>query len=647
MKKSTLMIPVICLLALASCGGNPSPSTSDVPSAGGSDSTPSVPVPVTDWTDADKTLMKAHLNNHVMPYMSIPGYTVTWNSTQSTIDIVTTTGGATGMDTSYKSALEADGFDVNYYELYGVYQADKTIENGVALYAQFTLSEKAFAIYAWIETPVTAWPAAGIVKFFSDHELTVNDTVPAFTAPYYFTADYYDKYECFDITMRDQTSVATTEDVYNKTLTDAGWTLDKTKYDDEGIYATAPNETIKLLYYFLDGTFSISVYHNIPKVLEWPAEAIATMLGADVTEVVPEFAWATGYQVTVTEESDTSYANVMIQINDVTGDDEAAMIAKTETVYNKTLTDGKWILDDSQYADYGYFVTSPLEQILIQHELVDGVYTIVIYKNHDLSDFTFDAAWPTEAVAAALPTGEGAAVVPAPAAGLAYSHKAIALDDGSTGIEVRVAYADMAAAKTAYETVLTTAGFAKPEGKDFYVDNVTTPTIKISLATEQLSESGYNYLEIFASNYVAPVVDGVFDLSKAAQLTSVSADKAVWTSGVVTMTIDKNGSDLDIGNTGQVNMPNTTDGASRIYATQKITIEVGEANAISTIVFTCNGKKAGAAAITDGTIVGGAAVADGNVITLTATDATIDTVTIVVSAQIQLTGVVVNFAAKA
>lgn len=525
MKKSTLMIPVICLLALASCGGNPSPSTSDVPSAGGSDSTPSVPVPVTDWTDADKTLMKAHLNNHVMPYMSIPGYTVTWNSTQSTIDIVTTTGGATGMDTSYKSALETDGFDVNYYESYGVYQADKTIENGVALYAQFMLSEKAFAIYAWIETPVTAWPAAGIVKFFSDHELTVNDTVPAFTAPYYFTKDYYDDYECFDITMRDQTSVATTEDVYNETLTDAGWTLDKTKYDDEGIYATAPNETIKLLYYFLDGTFSISVYH-------------------------------------------------------------------------------------------------------------------------DVSDFTFDTAWPTEAVAAALPTGEGAAVVPAPAAGLAYSHKAIALDDGSTGIEVRVAYADMAAAKTAYETVLTTAGFAKPEGKDFYVDNVTTPTIKISLATEQLSESGYKYLEIFASNYVAPLVDGVFDLSKAAQLTSVSADKAVWTSGVVTMTIDKNGSALDIGNTDQKYMPDTSGGASRIYTTQKITIEVGEGNAISTIVFTSNGAKP-ATAITGGTIVGGAAVADGNVITLTATDATIHTVTIVVSAQIQLTGVVVNFAAKA
>lgn len=653
MKKSTIMIPVICLLALASCGGNPSPSAGNSDSVSGqpstsdpiSDSTPtpspSTPVPATDWTEAEKTLMKDHLSNYVLPYMAIPGHTTAWDETYETINIVTETGGKVGMDTDYKAVLEAAGFLVTYYDIYGIYQGDKTIENGVAVYAQFVLSSTTFAIHAWAKAPLTAWPADGIVEFFTTHELEVKDTVPSFAATYYFATDYYDDYECYTVSVRDMESVAVSEEVYTKTLTEAGWTIDKTQYEEVGVLAYAPNNTIKLNYYLMGSIFSIDIYRNIPKQLEWPAEAIATILGDKITEVALEFLWDTGYIVEAVAESDTEFAHVNILIDDVTGTEEE-MIAATETAYNELFTAANWIIDDTQYADYGYMVTSPKEEITIQHYLATDGYHIVIYRAHDLSGYKYATEWPTADVAAALPTG--GTVLPAVTGGSLYVYKGIELVDGTSGIKVRTVVADMAAAKTTYETALVTAGFSKYLETEYYVDNATTPTIKVLVSTQQLSTVGYQYLVVQATNFPEPVIDGVFDMSKSTQKVSLTADQAVYQSGVVTMTIDKNGSTTDVGGENQAFMP-ATNGFSRLYTSQKITIDVTNANIISSIVVTTGGGK-GAEGISAATITGGTAVAVGDVVTITA-DAGQSKIEIVVSKQVRVSEIAVNFSAKA
>lgn len=647
MKKSALLLPVAFLLVLGSCGKSSLPASSSDKSslpASSSDASSSL-VPEADWTDDELALMKSHLAGEVLPYIEIDDYSVTWDSDNSVITITTTTGGVTGLDTTYQGLLEDEEFAVAYYEASEIYQGDKTIADGKAFYAQFYLSEKEFTIYAWVETPVTSWPSEGITALWSDHSLTVNDTVPAFEADYYFLTDYYDNYSCFTVEVRDQTSVATTEDVYTSTLTKAGWTVDKTDYDNSGVIAMAPNQTIKLAYYLTGKIFSIDIYHNIPKVKAWPTADIASFLGKDITETVPEFTWADGYYVSVSEASEIDVAHMTISMENVTGADDKAKIAATETLYNTTFAGLNWIFDGSDYETAGYYQTSPLEQILVEYYYINDTFTIYIMRNAEAGEYTYATAWPTADIASVLPSGEGAAVLPESAAGTSYSYKAITHDDGGTGIELRVASADMAAAKSAYETVLTTAGYSIPEGKTYYVDNATKPTVVVSLSTSQPSSAGYQYLVITATNYVAPLADGVFNMTKSFQRTSLSADKAVYVSGVVTLTIEKNGSAQDVGNAGQAYLPGE-DGYSRFYTTQKLTFDVGEGNAISTIVIDNNGAKGGSSAITTGTITGGTAAALENVVTITASAST-SVVTVVLKSQIQVNKIVVNFAAKA
>lgn len=286
MNKSLWILSSLSLLALASCAGGTPSSTSDsnLPDSGSNTSTSQGGAgessskgdssnggsstsqdPSGSWTSTEIALMKEHLAGHVIPYMEIAGYSLVWDSEYESIDISTTTGGVTGLDTSYVSLLEAAGYEVSSGESFGTtyYTGILTIENGAALYAQCLLSDTSFYIYAWVETPLTAWPAEEITSFFADYSLTVNDVVPSFTADYYFVTDFYANYSCYTIEIHNQESVATTEAVYTSTLEAAGWAIDNSDYDTYGILATAPNETILLSYYFSNGIFTIDIYHNV------------------------------------------------------------------------------------------------------------------------------------------------------------------------------------------------------------------------------------------------------------------------------------------------------------------------------------------------------------------------------------------------
>lgn len=659
MKNKFVLLTAICLLGLVSCGGdstslgtttNPSIESTTNDSSITSETTSNTTTSETttglttttiiedkDWKSSDKELMETHLNGVVIPFIELTSYEISWEKTQNALFIVSTVSDGSKLDENYASILSAEGYEVTKSDSGEVvfYTGVRFLEDGARLSVQVYIQDGSFVLVSWIDTPLKSWPTSEINALFAGYELNISDTIPEFASDAYFLTDFYSSYSCFEIEVPQQTSIKTTEDVYTKTLEDAGWTIDKSQYEDYGIIALAPNKTIQLCYYFTSSYFIIDVYHNVPTV-SWPTAEIRAMLGDSITETIPEFVWESGFGFEYIAESDTSFEHIELTISEISGTTDEEKLALTETAYTEVLKADGWIIDLSNYEDYGIEALSPFEQIVVNYYYYGGSFFINIYKGSDLSMWISSTSWPTEEIQEALPDGS---TLPPEYAGSAFDYKTVAYDNGKTsGLVVRTIITDLEADKKVYTDLLVSNGFVLDAG-GFYLSE--KGDIKVTVTSTQPSKVGNKYLLIEVTN-VYKIAEGIFDMSISLQRTEASSEKAVYVSGFATMTIEKNKSTNPVGGDGLAFLPDAN-GISRLYGSQKITINVTDGSYIKSVVFNSNGAKGGANAVTNGTITGGTATSDStNMVSTIVADANTSTITIILSSQIRVTSIEVT-----
>jgi hypothetical protein len=593
MKFQKTLLPILVALALGSCGvpnassiietssSNPA-DTSTVASSESSaepttDSSSSAPV-VANWTEEEIALMKEHLSDQVIPFYDLGKYTIEWNEDIGIISAMFVGGNAEDyarvlLNSSYivYSTNDYDEFTV-YYGMHYFGEVSSRIVVQTYTYNGFT------DIGAWTETPDTEWPTAGVAKFLDN----TTTTVPAFEAPYYFVTPNSDSNDYYQIEAVGKSSVAETETAYTTILTDAGWNIDKTAYDEDGIIAISPDQLIKLTYYYLDGSFLIDVHQNIPVDKEWPASKIAAYLGSDVTEVLPSFAWTTGYSnMEVSKEADADgigYYYVSMEC------DSNKDLATTETAYLKTLQDAKWIIDDSQYDQYGYFALSPKEQIQISFYCYNNQFNIFINRYKDVTPWTTSEAWPSDVITSYLENGDDE--VPAYTA-TSYQYQAL-----DKSLEVRCPVeGEKVALLDGYAATLETKGYTIDktayESDGVYKASSSNSTTKVVFSIDQPSSLGsqYIYIEISHQRIIAP---GTFDFTTDDQLVWETIDSkkaALWTSGPISILIEQGSCNTEVGNNGFMPKTDTDAPHSRLYAGQIVTISCQTGYVINSIVF--------------------------------------------------------------
>lgn len=102
------------------------------------------------------------------------------------------------------------------------------------------------------------WPSQVIATFLGSG---ITSIVPSFASPspFYFYADYTEGSEYLEI-YTEMSAVAEglyfdAEVTYNSSLTQNGYTIDDSEYDEYGFFAADANESIFLQYYWWDGAF--------------------------------------------------------------------------------------------------------------------------------------------------------------------------------------------------------------------------------------------------------------------------------------------------------------------------------------------------------------------------------------------------------
>lgn len=651
MKKNLLFLSGICLLALTSCDGVSSTigtssdsesvldTTSETTTIEDSTTTGSTTTSIQEkeWTEADKKIFEDHYGGYVLPFIGFDQYTLYWDHTNEFI-VLSATDSTTTKAENYCTALEDEGFINSSFDSDGttVYQCEKKLENFDYLYLQSYNASTQFIMVCWMESPVTTWPSTAIDTFFTGHSITVNDTVPEFSADHYYVNDYFEDYNCLEIKVPNGV-VAETEDKYINVLTTAGWDVSKTNYDDKGVVAIAPNETIEINFYVYEGNFYIDIYGYTKKV-GWPTDQIATALGTEITETVPEFVTSESFAVTVEEPSDQNFLNISLA-TEIT--DTANAITNSEIAYENTLKAANWVISRQNYDTFGIEAVSPLEQIFINFFYEEGYFFINIAKNADFTSWVHTEAWPESTIKAYLP--EGCLVPPAVKDATNFQNMMISRESGKIkGIIVRTRVDNPETALASYAKTINDTNLWDFESNDetIFIFKSKDGTTSLKVYTNQPSSSGYKYLNIEITNvYVVP--QGFIDFSSVSQRTTFTEDLATYVNGKVTVKIEKGTSDFVVGGGSQLYMPDSN-GYARIYANQVITITVNETVKLDSIVITCESDK-GTKGIQNGTITGATGVYDSVNFTATLTPSEgVNEVKIQVSAQVRLASINVS-----
>ena len=630
MKKKFLSsgVAIIALLALAACtvpvdssssGSSSSSSSSESSSSSSSSSSQTT----ADWTTAQKAVMTSHLEGYVLPYISLHAdATVTWYSEWECVSIESKKAPTTKI-AEYKSILTNAGFTFTYDDYYESWDGVLVLNSTYDLVVNIYSGEMDDGVYNFIcdaflddgteeeeedeeDEYLTEWPTDQIEDYLGE-----GATIPEIDADNYHYETYYED-QGFHVVFVIGGFERVNE--YITILELANWTVT----EGEDFYtATNPEETIEIDFYNDDSELIIIIYGPEPEHQAWPQETIEDFLGdlLNSSNAIPVFETDLSFSFEVLE-AETVDENILTDWLYIGLSDDSLNEANSEDIFKASLEDNGYTIDDSEYDVYGYFATSSDKAIYIQFFYWDGQFNIFIIGYNDYFLVEELAAWPTDLVADFVNNDE--IVVPA------ASGESFIVSSLSGAISISVPVADGEAAVSAYESLLTSGGWTVV---DHTAINAGAEDSQIIITISSEMVAGQANLVILIEGYVIPLPAGVFDFIDEAQMTVKGANSSTWKSGNVTMLVEKNGSEQDVGNGSFYSDP------LRLYAKQKITFTATGQN-ISSIVFVTESASY-ASVLANASWTNATAVASGATVTVIAT-ATTDTISFVLGAQTRL-----------
>ena len=284
----------------------------------------------------------------------------------------------------YKHALEEDFW--SFTESSGAFVGKKTLVSGnvATMYLFYDADYVKITYYYVPEAPVT-WPlegAAGLVQKFAPGSSTVIPEYPGASSYSVYMSDSYNEIDCY----ADESSVSE----YAQILRDALWT----ETEEGSNVFISPAQDLKLsLVYTSSYGLEIHVLAYVAPSADWPGSAIASLLGIDVSDVLPQFEGsASSFEV----YSETDSMGVKVTVGE---GNEAGAVSS----YVSTLETALFVADSSKE---NYF-TSPNADFKV--EVVGSEAGYIDLKLEVLPK------WPTNKIAGLVDNlGEGITdVIPA------------------------------------------------------------------------------------------------------------------------------------------------------------------------------------------------------------------------------------------
>lgn len=479
----------------------------------------------------------------------------------------------------YNSVDTEDGYEIYFY----------TKGNIVVQYDFFPGNEEYVAgneIYAWVEngggdvdpgqTTLTAWPSE-LETLLTN---TVGTTIPFVALAANFAYDMYDEETVY---IYDETSTNYLS-TYGDTLVSNGFILadqDSSYGYDIYLYQKQLNEDYNLLvqYDFFPGTADyaagneIYVYLN-PIIKEitsdvWPAEEIATLLGANCKVTVPSFTVDESYHYYEYEGSLVIYGAVASDISTTYKDSALA----NGFLVGTTIDFNTWQEVDYLY-DWEEYVT-----VLFAYSAEEGIFEIIITPSEPLYDELLEA-FPSDRIQAFL--GDTATAVPTFTipAGQTYKFTQVAGDEPYLEIDaIDAGTIGQDAIEDTYKALLEAANWkidASQYDEAGYIAISEAGDVKLTFYT-------YEGLFVLYVEAIVPLPEGAIDLTTLNQVTVNTADQVVYQNGNVSVTIDKESATTSANNYLGGNQTYTH---TRVYKGQTLTFAVSEGT-LSTITIEC------------------------------------------------------------
>lgn len=518
----------------------------------------------------------------------------------------------------YGDILTKEGYQYNSVDTEEGYEIYFYTKGNIVVQYDFFPGNTEFAagneIYAWVEngggtedpgqTTLTAWPSE-LETLLTN---TVGTTIPFVPLAANFAYEMYDEATVY---IYDETSTNYLS-TYGDTLIANGFILgaqDDSYGYDIYLYQKAINEDYNLIvqYDFFPGSTDYAagneIYVFLNQIIKettsdvWPAEEIATLLGANCKVTVPSFAVDGSYHYYEYEGSFVIYGAVA---SDISATYQASAVANGFLV-GTTIDFNTWEPVDYLY-DWEEYVA-----VFYTYYAEDGAFELSITPSEPAYDELL-ASFPSDRIQTFL--GEGATEVPAFTIpeGQTYKFTQVtgdepyleidAIDNGTIGVD---------AIEDTYKALLEAANW-KIDASNYdeagYIAISEAGNVKLTFYT-------YEGLFVLYVEAIVPLPAGAIDLTTLNQVTTNTADQVVYQNGNVSVTIDKGASATNANN---YLGGNSTYTHTRVYKGQTLTFAVSEGT-LSTITIQCmDGYAAG---FSEATATQCSIAVDGSIVTIT------------------------------
>jgi len=212
----------------------------------------------TGWTADQIALMEENLGGQTIPFLSMEGIVVSFDSDYSCVTVIGTT--PSDALNAYNAVLGAAGYSSQIIEdaTYGDY-IDATVFDAEYNFIEVQAYEADTAIFeidAYYNASLSTWPETAVSTFLTS--ISATTSVPAFQAQAYQAFDYSDS-GYFEVIAFGKSSVAETEEVYTSALTALGYAVDNSNYASAGIVATSAAYDVAVQYYYEGDAFYIVI----------------------------------------------------------------------------------------------------------------------------------------------------------------------------------------------------------------------------------------------------------------------------------------------------------------------------------------------------------------------------------------------------